>query len=644
MNMFKKLAVIVVCLMQFASVTVLYAGPPQFTPLEKPALEVPKKPEVAIPKVPAVKPPGLLKDFLEIIKKHAVKKPTKQNLKDSIATLNGYITILDSLLKRLTPLPPQKLIEFSLHAIEQSKYLSLFDSKNYYRTERQWADYLGRADPANDLPLIKREHGGKTLYGFHPFWMGLSYYQYNFELYDRVAYFGYSVDPATGLSVTRFPAHSFATSQIVRKANERSGGRCKIDLCVASYGIANNATLFSSSGWEARAEALTNEVTALVKTANAAGICLDFQQVPITDSSKFIQLVKLFYDKLKAISPNKYQISMVLPSYSEYFPYTMSDKNFIDLYSLVDRFIVMGYSSYSGLYNPAKDTLAASITRDVLWNVLLVDDGINHYSLLAKNSSDSIISSERVIADKLLLSLPACEIKVLGVDSVQIVRYSDLKLLKLDGGYLKSFNEKLTYASLKNLKGLALWSMGYDNSVGVKDIHGLLAAYISGGLKKDENLLKAMEKLIAENKSLTMAIAEFFPISDTLSEASIPLPEVLRVDLPSSEGLNYKTAFDKEAIIIQHIVVLCLLVFLFFACIGVIIALFSESLRESIITRENAIFLFILFSLVGLVVLLKNINIINNTVFLFALGILFGSVIPFLIKKRQRKNQQEDRP
>ena len=92
--MSKKLAVIVVCLMQLASVTVFYASPPQLTPALEPKIEVPKMPDVAIPKVSADKPPGFLKDFLEIIKKHAVKKPTKQNLRDSLATLNEYISIL----------------------------------------------------------------------------------------------------------------------------------------------------------------------------------------------------------------------------------------------------------------------------------------------------------------------------------------------------------------------------------------------------------------------------------------------------------------------------------------------------------------------------------------------------------------------
>ncbi len=625
-------------------VKVKVASPPPVEVPKIPKIEPPKPPEVKVPKVPSVKPASFFKDFLAIIKKHSEKKPTKQNLRDSIATLNAYITILDSLLKRLSPLPPQKLIEFSLHAIEQSKYLSLFDSKNYYRTERQWADYIGLAHPTEEVPRIKREKGGKTLYGFHPFWMGLNYYQYNFELYDRVAYFGYSVDPSTGLSSTRIPAHSFATSQIVRKAKERSQGQCKIDLCVTSYGYNNNVNLFDETGWKAKIDALTTEVTELVKTADAGGICLDFQQVSIEDSSKFIQLVKLFYKKFKTISPNKYQITMVLPSYSAYFPFTMSSKNFIDLFPFINRFVVMGYSSYSGLYRPTKDTLTTAIDRDVLWNTLLIDDGINHYSFLAKNSTDSSISSERVISEKFLLSIPACEIKVLGTDSVQIVKYSDLKLLKLDEGYLKSFSEKLTYANLKNLNGVALWSTGYDNSVGAKDIHGLLAAYASGELKKDENLLKAMEKLIDENKSLSMEIAKFFSLINTDSEATIPLPDILKIALPSSQGLNYKTIFDKEAIVIQHVVVLCLIVFLLFACIGVTIALFFESIRESILTKENVIFLFILFTVLGLVMLLKNLFVIKNSVFLFLLGIILGAIIPFVIRKKNRKSQQIDRP
>jgi len=667
--MFRKNIVIILSFLQFSILNPVCAFSPQDDPLKKPEIKVPKSPKIEKPEIPkiekpeipkiekpeppkipapditSVKPPGFFKDFLELIKKHAVRKPTKQDLKDSIATLNAYITILDSLLKKLTPLPPQKLIEFSLHAIEQSKYLSLYDSKNYYRTERQWADYVGRSNSIDDNQLLKRDWGSdKTLYGFHPFWMGLNYYQYNYEIYDRVAYYGYSVDATTGLSATQFPAHSFATSQIVKKANERSAGKCKIDLCVQSYGLKNNSVLFDDREWKTKSEKLTDAVVTLIKNANAGGVCIDFQQVATSDSSKFVELVAMFYRKFKSISPNTFQISMVLPSYSQYYPYTMSSQNLSQLSKYVDRFIVMGYSSYSGLYNPAKDTLSAPISHDVLWNVLLVDDGINHYASMVNDINDTTLSAEKLISQKLILSLPANEIRVIKADSVQIVRYSDLKLLKLDEGFLKSFNEKLTYATLKNLKGVALWSTGYDNSLGVKDIHSLLAAYVTGNLKKDGDVLKAMEQLINENKSLGMSLAEFFPINDSLDELSLPLPEILKVDLPVAKDYNYKTNYDKELIIIQHVVVLCLIVFLFFACLGVVIALFSESVREIYLTRENIIFLVIFIALISVILLFKKLNFFNNTVFLFTVGILLGSLIPFFIKKQQRKNREDDRP
>ena len=659
--MFKKKILIILSFLQFAIISKFCACPPQIDPVKKteikgsempklkspeiPKIEIPKTPKAPVPKLPSVKPPSFFKDFLALIKTHSVKKPTKQNLNDSILTLNAYISILDSILRELTPLPPQKLIEFSLHAIEQSKYLSLYDSKNHYRSEAQWSDYFGGSSSNLFLPFLKRNwDNNKTLYGFHPFWMGQNYYNYNFEIYDRVAYYGYSVNPNSGRSATSFPAHSFATSQIVKKANERSGGKCKIDLCIESYGINNNSLLFSDNEWQGKSEKLIDEVVALIKNANAGGLCIDFQQVATSDSSKFIQLVSMFHSRLKDISPNTYQISIVLPSYSRYFPYTMSSKNIAQLSKYVDRFIVMGYSSYSGIYKPAKDTLSAPISHDILWNVLLVDDGINHYASLVKELNDSTLTSEKLISNKLILSLPANEIRVIKADSVQIVTYSDLKLLKLDSGFLKSFKEKLTYAKLKNLKGVALWSTGYDNNSGNQEIHSLLSEFVSKKIKQDEDLLKSMEKLISENKTLAFSLDEFFSIGDSSSEISTPLPEILMVDLPLSEEYNYKTFFDKEALIIHHIVVLCLIIFLFFASLGIIIGLFSEPIRELYLTRENIIFFVLFFILISISLLLKKLNVFSNTVFLFTIGIIFGSLIPYYIKKKKEKNRDENRP
>ena len=82
--------------------------------------------------------------------------------------------------------------------------------------------------------------------------------------------------------------------------------------------------------------------------------------------------------------------------------------------------------------------------------------------------------------------------------------------------------------------------------------------------------------------------------------------------MPSSASISNKTQWEKELAVIQHVVVLCLIILMIFAVIGVVIALFFESVREFFLTKENIIFLVSIFSLLGLILLLKNINWINN--------------------------------
>ncbi|MCD6066930.1 MAG: hypothetical protein K0S33_1756 [Bacteroidetes bacterium] len=617
----------------------------------------PKFPELHVKE----KKQKMLKDFLEMLKERKQKLPQKP--KDEIAALKTYIDslklfvesyklyadtlkiIIGQLNGRIQELTPEEPIEWSLHHIEQSNYLSSYDSKNTYRSEIQWA-YDQGFTPEGKTPKIRRKEGGKTVYGFHPFWLGNYYYDYNFELYDRVAYFGYSVDPATGGSSTKFPAHSFCTSRIVRKAAERSGNHCKVDLCITNYGLANNRAFFSGD-WQGKINKLVGEVKTLLDTNGAGGICIDFQQVFTQDSTKYLYMVKQFYESFQQ-QPGRYQITVVLPSYSHYFPYTVSGKGFAELWKYTDRFIVMGYSSYSALYEPPKDTLAKKISHDIMWNILLVDDGMNHYAALAPEVGNALAPPEKGLADKFLLSIPASEIKMLKNDTTaRVYKYADLKLLKQDEGFLPAFQEKLAYADLKGLKGVAIWGMGNDNGEGDKDLQQLVANYTNNDLKEDESLLNVMEMLIAENKTLTISMDEFFPFaSDSLAdtETPVPLPEVLRVDLPAANGVSYKTQWEKEMLIIQHVVVLCLVILLFFALAGVVISFFFESVRESVLTKENVIFVGTLFMMLGLALLLKRLDIISNTILLFSIGILIGTIVPFVIHKKQRNKKQEDKP
>jgi hypothetical protein len=200
-----------------------------------PKIEIPKVPKIDSAKVAGIKIPkstggvfsrdslkAFYKDFKILLAKHKFRKPSLKSqifsLKDTISARIDSIKalklklevfkinekLLGDIIKRLSPTLNGPLIEWSLHAIEESKHLNLYDSKRYYKTEIQWAEYSGR-DKDDDSTRFDRYIGDKTIYGFHPFWLGQYYYNYNFELYDRVAYFGYSVSPETGESATLFP-------------------------------------------------------------------------------------------------------------------------------------------------------------------------------------------------------------------------------------------------------------------------------------------------------------------------------------------------------------------------------------------------------------------------------------------------------
>ena len=140
-----------------------------------PKVEIPKVPKIDSAKVAGIKIPkstggvfsrdslkAFYKDFKILLAKHKFRKPSLKSqifsLKDTISARIDSIKalqlklevfkinekLLGDVIKRLSPSLNGPLIEWSLHAIEESKHLNLYDSKRYYKTEIQWAEYSGR--------------------------------------------------------------------------------------------------------------------------------------------------------------------------------------------------------------------------------------------------------------------------------------------------------------------------------------------------------------------------------------------------------------------------------------------------------------------------------------------------------------------
>jgi Ca2+/Na+ antiporter len=95
---------------------------------------------------------------------------------------------------------------------------------------------------------------------------------------------------------------------------------------------------------------------------------------------------------------------------------------------------------------------------------------------------------------------------------------------------------------------------------------------------------------------------------------------------------------------VHHVVVLCLLIFLFFVIVGLIISLFYEDARTLIFSKEYIVNLVALFAVLSMVLLFRKLNVFAKTEFVFSVGILFGVLITVLLYRKRKSKEEEERP
>jgi hypothetical protein len=523
---------------------------------------------------------------------------------------------------------------YQLHRNNLEYYLQNHIDTNDYKSELEWAEFQRiTAKPFNlKKKKVKKE---KFVYGFHPFWMGNAYFNYDFNTYDRIGYYGYIIDPETGLDLSSGGgqvAHSWSNSSIQEKAILYG---CKTDLCLASYEIENNIVIFENSenAQRLRTELIAN-VIQLVK-AKGNGVCIDIQKVPVRFKSNYINLIKSIREGLNGVSSLnidsnaniEYEITVLLPRFDVGFPYHMNDADFKLLAPFVDRWIVIGESFYGAKVDEAELT---ENSLDQLWDLENLDLEINHYP--------------KGLADKLLLEIPYhySKLTIYGADTVaQVNQYRNVKNLNPDfeNWFKSKLREKLAYANLKEIKGVAVWGMGYAANT---DLNKTLVAYLKGGDPTVNPDIKALiEALIAENKEEENEEITAESIEITFMN---PVPELDQIALPSSSPISFFKSFLPEKFMVHHVVVLCIIIFLFFVVIGVLISLFYEDARELIFSREYLINIISLVTVLSLVLLLKRIEIFEDTQFVFAIGILIGIVITIFLYRKRKKKEEEERP
>lgn len=199
----------------------------------------------------------------------------------------------------------------------------------------------------------------KKVFGWHPYWNGSMYANYQWNLISDLCYFDYTVSSSTGNNTNGSFAWNTASVVTVAKNNG-----VKIHIC---------ATLFSGHstflGSIVAQNTFISNIITLLNNRQGNGVNIDFEGMSASDKIPFVNFITSLNAALNSANPN-YQLSVCL--------YAVDWSNVFDIPALnnqVDFFTLMGYDYYYGgsaqagptapLYNfqtPYNYTLPKSIT------------------------------------------------------------------------------------------------------------------------------------------------------------------------------------------------------------------------------------------------------------------------------------------
>lgn len=449
--------------------------------------------------------------------------------------------------------------------------------------------YYNRLDRIN---AIKKDY---MVMGWHPYWMKNDFQNYKYNLLSAIAYFSYDLNPRTGGYNDDEAISDWRTTAMIDSAQNHN---VKVLLTVTSYGSEqNNTFLRDRLVWNS----LVDSLKVLLQERNANGIDLDFEQIPAARRNDYTDFVK----KLRTELGSSAMITLQVQAYNT--------NNAIDFHALdpfVDYFIIQGFDySYvqcsgtpapvaplntvnsncpsitntydycirSGM-NPQKAILGLPAygtewrLKGHSWNAdasferyITYDDVMSDYNVKYEPFYDAVSGSSYFFINE-------------GANSARLVWYEGSE----------SLNSKMLWALEHEMKGAAIWALGYDG--GQSGIWSALASTFG------EEPLTEIRPIGYDNGQLYSIMQSF---------------------------VNHKRAIGIGVVIIVY-----------FFIIGLFISLFDWRVREIFFQNftYRAVFAGILIALSILAVFLMH----DSSTYLFPLftGLIIGAVIVYVITTR----------
>ncbi len=326
----------------------------------------------------------------------------------------------------------------------------------------------------------------KIVFGYHPYWGGSNYLNYQWELLSDLCYFSYEVDPETGNPLSYY---GWLTSPAIDSAFAHD---VRVHLCVTLF--SGHSTFFGNQQSQLN---LTNNLLSLLMQRGATGISFDFEAVPASQGNNMLDYIAGFSVAFRQNFPDGIlSIAMPAVDWSGIF-----DPDVLNEY--IDLYMIMGYdyywngSSQAGPVDPhysMTNTYNYSVSRTIshyqsagmpLSKMLL---GVPYYARewpTASGSAPSATTGHGTAYTWAKIQNNASGHYSTANKKLEPNSFGPYFAYN-DGGWHQCFvndpgslSRRYKLVNRRGLAGIGIWALGYDN--GYPDLWQLIAGNFSQG-------------------------------------------------------------------------------------------------------------------------------------------------------------------
>ena len=372
----------------------------------------------------------------------------------------------------------------------------------------------------------------KEVFGWHPYWMGNAWENYPFELLSTLSFFSYNVDPASGSYSNPEQIQEWRKTALIDSAKLKN---TKILLTVSCHGKTNNNEFLGDRGkWSV----LIDSVTKLINDRDADGVDLNFEQLPYMKRERFNLFVKQFREQLdNQINGKNPVISVTLPALDsrEIF-------DILELQKYADIMVIMGYDYNTG--NQVQGAVAP--LRSAEGKNISLSNTVEYYLKNGIDSSKTVLALpyygsmwtgdvdkngdveskfERKVTYREIMNLFSKDVAVNSgtspfLDKKSMTNYYNLiypdnttKEIWYDDDY--TLGKKFDYAISKNLKGVGIWALGYDNGYVelwdvIDDRFASKDRIVTNPITEQSGYAVQLSRFILKKKDIVITAALFF--------------------------------------------------------------------------------------------------------------------------------------